>query len=116
MTAQDIFNRVWDHMRAQNAKSADDSAFGYCRYRGPDNMACAVGCLLDDETAREADARGANGVQAITDLLPPELAPHIELLADLQSDHDCADDEPFFASFATMASLTAAKHGLEVPA
>lgn len=45
MTHQEIFNRVATHLLRQGAKSMDGDI---CRYRGPNGLKCAVGCLIDD--------------------------------------------------------------------
>jgi len=52
MTAQEIFDKVWHHMASQKVKSLNANG---CAYRGKNGTACAVGCLLDDETAHKFD-------------------------------------------------------------
>jgi hypothetical protein len=55
-----------------------------------DNTACAVGCLLDDDTAREWDKRQWKGLHAIWDHygIPGWMEPSYALLASLQNAHD----------------------------
>lgn len=43
-TKQAIFNKVVKHLLTQNKKAQD--AFNRCRYRTPDGLTCAVGCLI----------------------------------------------------------------------
>jgi hypothetical protein len=54
LTAQEVFDKVVAHLRKQNKKSLisfpdDDGITTRCRYRGPDGLMCAVGCLITDE-------------------------------------------------------------------
>ena len=46
MNKREIFDKVRDHLLAQNAKSL---TYGSCLYRGPDGTKCAVGCLIPDD-------------------------------------------------------------------
>lgn len=48
---QEIFDRVRDHMLAQNARStaSDDVGRSRCAYRGDGGLKCALGCLITDE-------------------------------------------------------------------
>jgi len=51
-SAQEVFDRVVTHLRAQNAKSISfnfDKKDMTCRYRGDNGTSCAVGCLIPDE-------------------------------------------------------------------
>lgn len=60
MTDREIFERVRAHLLKQNARSGivvtdeDGEDSTECRYRGPDGMMCAVGCLITDEAYDEA--------------------------------------------------------------
>jgi hypothetical protein len=45
MTNQEIFNKVLTHMREQKVGSRNGNK---CMYRGDNNTACAVGCLIPD--------------------------------------------------------------------
>lgn len=59
MTDREIFERVRAHLLKQNARSGivvtddDGEDSTECRYRGPDGMMCAVGCLITDEAYDE---------------------------------------------------------------
>lgn len=46
MNRQELFDTVVDHLRKQNAQSINLA--GNCQYRGPNDMKCAVGCLIED--------------------------------------------------------------------
>ena len=48
MTLQEIFDKVKVHLLAQG-KPAVDWVTSQCRYRAPDGLKCAVGCLITDE-------------------------------------------------------------------
>ena len=41
-----VYNRVRDHLLKQKVRAHDGSS---CVYRGPDNTACAAGCLIRDD-------------------------------------------------------------------
>lgn len=81
MTAQQVFDHVCEHLMQQGERSVDGD---YCRYRGPNGTACAVGCLIPNHFYRK-EMEGAD----VKDIkLPPQLTPHEELLEDLQRVHD----------------------------
>jgi len=46
-TAQELFDTVATHLIKQGKKSFSKET-GYCLYRGPDGMKCAIGCLIPD--------------------------------------------------------------------
>lgn len=50
MKAQEIFDTVVVHLLEQGEKSIS-SKLGYssCRYRGPNGLRCAVGCVIPDD-------------------------------------------------------------------
>ncbi len=50
LSAQQIFNKVRDHLLAQNKQAARSDGSG-CYLRSPDDptLKCAVGCLINDE-------------------------------------------------------------------
>jgi hypothetical protein len=91
ITAQEIFDRVWQRFVVERAPRAVN-VYGGCMYRTPGGRMCAVGCLLTDEEA-EAIAR-ARGNDSPVDtlrhrgLLPARLVPHVSLLRRLQATHD----------------------------
>lgn len=43
-----LFDKVVDHLLKQNAKS-ETSPGGFCKYRGPNGLKCAVGFLISDD-------------------------------------------------------------------
>lgn len=46
-TQQQVFDFVVTHLMTQGKKSDDED--GDCRYRTPEGLKCAVGCLMSDE-------------------------------------------------------------------
>ena len=46
-SAQDVFNRVINHLVSQGQKSV--SVDGLCLYRSPSGASCAVGCLISED-------------------------------------------------------------------
>jgi hypothetical protein len=52
---QEVFNKVWNHLKAQNAQSIDldadpdEEGWKPCMYHNPQGLKCAVGCLITDE-------------------------------------------------------------------
>ena len=89
MTEQEIFNRVWAHLNKQGHQAMGNHSI--CRHRTLSGDACAVGCLLDDETAilfDEENVSIAETFRLTPDLVPTELHPHIAFLKSLQDIHD----------------------------
>ena len=54
MTLQEIFDTSVGQVIKQGGLSK--KANGMCAYRGEGGMMCAVGAIMDDETAEDADA------------------------------------------------------------
>lgn len=48
LTKQEIFDKVVQHLLTQGVKSMDE-VHGWCMYRGPNGIKCAVGALITDE-------------------------------------------------------------------
>lgn len=46
MNNQEIYNKVRDHLLAQNCKAMTGDS---CTYRSHDHLQCAVGCLIKDK-------------------------------------------------------------------
>lgn len=44
MTNQEIFNKVWKHLKKQNHPALNNS--GTCVYRTKNGLKCAIGCLI----------------------------------------------------------------------
>lgn len=115
MTDQEIFNTVWHAMKAQGEQSV--TKHGDCRYRGPDGLKCAVGCVLtDEEYNSDMDDEAGVSVEFLIkqEIFPARLIPHADLLFDLQRCHDGADRD-FWEQFSDCASDVAKNHGLSVP-
>lgn len=59
MNAQETFNKVAEHLLRQGRKALERDTPSYwgnnCRYRTPDGLACAVGCLIPDARAAQLD-------------------------------------------------------------
>lgn len=62
-TNQEIFDTCLTHLRAQGRRSIDPIS-GFCVYRGPDGLKCAIGALIpnlsDLDSAAEQVARDFN--------------------------------------------------------
>lgn len=90
-SAQEIFDTVAKHLLTQNARSVG-SYFetGGCRYRGPNGLKCAVGCLIPDELY-DPEMEGHGSTFLVMNY--PELGFHgvSRLLSHLQSIHDHDD-------------------------
>lgn len=91
MNAQQVFDKVADHLWTQGVPSID-ALSGYCMYRGEEGRSCAVGCLIPDDVYSQSmeDLRVAALVGAFGTRLPPFIKEHVELLSRLQSVHDSA--------------------------
>jgi hypothetical protein len=99
-TDQEIFNLVADHLLKQGRKSQTADAL-QCFYRGPDGLKCAIGVLIPDEFygPRFEDTSSVENLleqEPVLRALLFEGADTIEkmdrrdeLLASLQSIHDC---------------------------
>jgi hypothetical protein len=96
LSLQSIFDTVSRHLLTQGKRSIDSDENGQtrCRYRGENGLACAVGCLLTDEEAKEVDrpkdATGGSATWISIHLWPQfkDLAHAVDLLQSLQSVHD----------------------------
>jgi hypothetical protein len=123
MTRQEIFDKAFLGVIAQGKKSARYNAQGQyigCRYRGPDGLKCAIGMLVDDETATHWDIFG--GVHDVAkefvlagDPLPEWMTEeNMEFLELIQSAHD--DPTGDFVHGFILRMKSVAKHfGLSVP-
>ena len=88
ITAQEIFNTVWDHFVVKNApRSLRDGNDNVCMYRGVNGAKCAAGLLMSDaEVAHLGEGNGVN--RGCGDYLPVRLRPHYDLIVSLQDAHD----------------------------
>tara|TARA_R110002072_G_scaffold151470_1_gene300768 strand:- start:5923 stop:6336 length:414 start_codon:yes stop_codon:yes gene_type:complete len=96
MKPQEIFDKVLRHLEDQGGRAVDEA--GYCMYRAPDGRACALGALVDDETAEKWDAYGSEntgrspGAHTLISagLTPDWVRRNASLVGDLQRLHDVA--------------------------
>lgn len=98
MNAQEIFDKVVSHLLTQGCKSYD-SLTETCRYRGPNDTKCAIGCLITDEQYRPwMESATLNKLLDPNIFGGPErqyldaqfawMKPHQKLLQQLQDCHD----------------------------
>jgi len=101
MTAQQLFNKMGNHLLTQGRKSMGPS--GYCAYRGQGNTCCAVGILItDEEYTDEFEQKSSDAVIGYPDaehlkgLSITRLLPFRELLRDMQRAHDDIQNDTYF--------------------
>lgn len=89
---QEVFDRVRAHLLAQGKKSLiiEDDGRRSCRYRGPDGLKCAIGCLIHDEAytpdLEDRHVRRLRVMRALEE--SGVMCTDLCLLSDLQSVHD----------------------------
>jgi hypothetical protein len=97
VTDRQIFERVRDHLLRQNKQSvAVDSWDGStrCRYRTNDGLACAVGCLIEDNYYSKDMEGNHAGTESVCKAVAQSLRlkglkpSTVTLLRDLQRVHD----------------------------
>jgi hypothetical protein len=95
MTRQEVFNKVATHLLTQNRKSMIGHTVGRgkCRYRTPNGLSCAVGCLIPDELYT-GNIEGCDVNRIFLSF--PALSEYLgednrRLLKALQTVHDCCD-------------------------
>ena len=99
---QEIFNHVITHLANQERQSVGYD--GECRYRSPEGMSCAVGCLISDEDY-EVEMEGADVAYLIKRFEAVSwMASHRDLLDDLQDLHDL--DQSWDGQGLTSAALS----------
>lgn len=61
MNRQEIFDRITEHLLKQNRKAVSVDKYGYssCRYKTPDGLKCAIGCLIPDGHDAEYSTKSA---------------------------------------------------------
>jgi len=85
-SAQDVFNRVINHLVSQGQKSV--SVDGLCLYRSPSGASCAVGCLISEDDYSPS-MEGADVGFVVREYKSLQwLRKFEELLDDLQDLHD----------------------------
>ena len=91
MTPQEIFNTVALHLFAQKCRSASGpEGMMTCLYRGPNGTKCAVGALIPDELYNpDMEHNILQELMKFTEFeLPSYFADNLNLLSDLQRNHD----------------------------
>lgn len=117
MTPQEIFTKAYTHVIQQGEQCIGSS--GACQYRGLKGNMCALGPLIDDETALKWDQIG--GVHQLAakynaSELPDWFMPNFSLLAGIQNCHDNADSYvDFLTGFKASMQVVAEVYELEVP-
>lgn len=94
MIAQEVFDKVVNHLRQQGQKSIDDK--GDCVYRGNKEancrIQCAAGCLIEDnEYLKNMEGRTITELLnslLVTREMRERLEPHVLLIRKLQIIHD----------------------------
>lgn len=117
MTEQEVFDAVCAGLAKQDWRLAR-SRDGACRYRTAEGLGCAVGVLLDDETAAKCDELTdcwCGGVYGVREVLPEMYHEHLALLRDLQIAHDGAQQGDV-AELKMRLANTAAAYGLDATA
>lgn len=116
MEAQEIFNKVYNHLKNQGMPCKAQHG-GRCMYISRD-MRCSVGALMTAEQATLADVAGG-GVYTLKGkgLLPDEFVDHVRLLSELQKAHDGAIEDEFYWWDVVKLRLQriAADYGLSLP-
>ena len=85
MTAQEIFDTIVNHLRAQGAPAIDVAS---CKYRASNGFKCAVGCLISDEQYNtEMEGKLVSSL-IIYGWLPKDFESHLSLLKCMQFIHD----------------------------
>lgn len=102
MILQTIFDRVVKHLLTQNCRSLLMPGSSSCRYRGPNGLMCAVGCLINDEcydVELEGKMSGTPEVQAALECSGINVTHNLilrKLLQQLQIIHDTKKDVAFW--------------------
>ena len=115
MTPQEIVDNVAVRLRDGRGQ-ASDRIRKTCRYRSIRDIPCAVGCLLDDETARMWDTLNLPLAKLVSLPDSPKwMAANLSLLMDLQTLHDGANwEEKKFANERSFEFICD-KYDLEYP-
>ena len=102
-TALDVFNKVSEHLLAQNARALSVADLS-CVYRSNSGLKCAVGCLIKDEFySRELEGRyvRTNVIESVLKLSGVPITEEVlKLLEELQQLHDFVKTEGWVAELA----------------
>lgn len=93
VTLQSLFNKAYRGLAKQGFKKSMRGIVPTCAYRGANGTKCAIGHLIDDEAARQADSRDNSSYPRVQDLIPDSIKAvlSVELGAKLQECHDFCD-------------------------
>ena len=115
MEAQEVFDTVVNHLRKQGVKAqrqSEGSTFEddkFCAYRADGGLSCAAGCLIHDDEYRawmeNTQFRGLLSMKLTPASLKERLLPHINLIADLQTTHDCYEVNQWEGRFKDTAAI-----------
>jgi hypothetical protein len=120
MTPQEVVDFVVPKLVKQGLKSTRGGA--YCSYRSPSG-ACAIGHLIDDETAAKWDTYSSPDIRSLSNAgLTSDygygwMNEHVDFLSDLQLTHDQADPSPkrFVADFLRQIKILCEEYCLKFP-
>lgn len=97
-TAQEVFNQVVNHLRAQGCKSMHA---GLCVYRAEGGLKCAAGCLMSDEEAAQVENSIDWYVLKTRGQVPED---HFSLISALQDAHDFVNPTSWEEKFQELAA------------
>lgn len=119
MTRQEIFDTAYIGVLKQGRQSLMPS--GACAYRGSNGLKCALGFMIDDDTAEKWESIGA--VDSLINrhndgriTLPTWVVQYKNLLMSIQEAHDRATDpEGFVEYFSAEMQYIASQYKLTIP-
>ncbi len=106
LTAQQVFDRVSDHLLTQKKKSLRPKSDWIeadkpeCAYRGVDGLKCAVGCLFTDEDMKIVKE---NTVVGVYENKFETIRTNYSMLDELQSIHDTKKPSRWIEKLAVLA-------------
>lgn len=131
MTNQEIFDTVYEGLKAQGCGSANSAG---CAYKGENGTKCAVGWLIPDEVYTEdIESTGIRCQRDRASRSPTEIetlmcdlgytSSQLDLLSALQTAHDCATEDEwayagkstFIQEFLKHAIRVASNFGIQFP-
>lgn len=116
ITAQELFEHVVKAVVVQGVPSIDHDSRA-CKYRGPNGLKCAAGHAMTDAEFEEFGGMSRNSDAFYGDI-PKRLAPHQDLLHELQTAHDSsstAKEGTFVKMFLRRAGCVAESYHLTMP-
>ena len=116
MTRQEMFDKAYRGLAAQSFRpSKKEGPSGDCVYRGPNGMKCAVGFLIDDETALRMEGYGQIKNCFECEIAMPFDRKDVEFLSSLQDAHDRSRFPSKHDSMKKMLEKVAVDFNLTVP-